>query len=155
MKLSRKTEYALRALIELAMHADQGNLRAQELARREKIPVKFLEQILLTLKNAGILQSRRGAGGGYMLNRPAARITLGEVVRSIEGPLALLECIGDSVPDSCSCDDEAFCGLRDVMMDVSQAISEVMDGVSLADICARTRELRLRQSSALSYSYRI
>lgn len=152
MKLSKKTEYALRALIELALHADQGNLQSQELARRENIPVKFLEQILLALKNAGVLQSRRGAGGGYALNRPAAQITLGEVIRLIEGPLMLLECIDGAIPDNCSCADEAICGIRDVMADVSSGITDLVDAVTLANMCDRTRELRKQKSFTPLYS---
>lgn len=152
MKLSKKTEYALRALSELALHADQGNLQSQELSRRENIPVKFLEQILLVLKNAGILQSRRGAGGGYTLNRPAVQITLGEVIRLIEGPLTLLECIDGATPDNCSCSDETTCGIRDVMADVSRGIAGLVDSITLADICDRTRELRKQKSFTPLYS---
>ena len=140
MRLSKKTEYALRALAELAVNQEQGTLHAQELARREKIPVKFLEQILLTLRKAGILQSRRGAGGGYTLNRPPERISLGEVVQVIDGPVVLLDCIAQE--ESCACDRAATCGLRDVVSGVRDGVVRLLDEVSLADICARAEALR-------------
>ena len=140
MKLSKKAEYALRALIELAMNQEEGNLQAQELARREKIPVKFLEQILLVLKKANILQSRRGVGGGYTLNRPAEKISLGEVIQLIDGPVVLLDCIAEE--ENCSCDEKDTCGLKNVVLGVRDGIVRLLDEVSLADICARTEELR-------------
>lgn len=139
MKLSKKTEYALRALTELAMNQEEGNLQAQELARREKIPVKFLEQILLALKKANILQSRRGVGGGYTLNRPAEQISLGEVVQLIDGPVVLLDCIAEE--ENCTCAESETCGLKNVVLGVRDGMVQLLDEVSLADICARTEEL--------------
>ncbi|MEW6750366.1 MAG: Rrf2 family transcriptional regulator [Candidatus Latescibacterota bacterium] len=153
MRLSKKAEYALRALAELAM-ADQedGNLHAQELSRRVQIPVKFLEQILLILKRAGILQSRRGAGGGYVLSRPPDRISVGEIVRLIDGPVLLLDCAVPVLQPACPCGQEDTCGLRDVMGEVRQSLSELLDRLTLADICRRTRELRRRREFVPLYS---
>jgi Rrf2 family protein len=153
VKLSKKTEYALRALAELAIRGqEEGHVQAQELARGEKIPVKFLEQILLSLKKAGIVQSRRGAGGGYVLNRSPEGISLGEVIRRIEGPVNLLDCIAEEESEACSCTEMTTCGLRDVVIDVRDAIGRLLDGVTLADICTRTRELRRRQDFVPRYS---
>ena len=90
MKLSRKTEYALRALADLATSGEREVVQIQDLARREHLPAKFLEQIFASLKNAGILQSRRGSGGGYSLSRPAGEIALGEVIRCMEGELTIV-----------------------------------------------------------------
>ena len=140
MRLSKKTEYALRALAELAVNQGNGTLHAQELARREKIPVKFLEQILLTLRKAGILQSRRGAGGGYTLNRSPEGISLGEVVQVIDGPVELLDCL--AAEGNCTCNRAATCGLRDVVGDVRDKVVQLLDEVTLADICARAAALR-------------
>jgi Rrf2 family protein len=151
MKLSKKGEYALRALIDLAMNADRGVAQAHDIARKENIPVKFLEQILLTLKNAGILQSRRGVGGGYSLTRPADQITLGEVIRLIEGPIAPIGCASRTAPERCSCPDEAICGLRSVMLDVRNAISDIVDQITLADVCERTKELQSQKAAVLTY----
>jgi len=150
MRLSKKAEYALRALTELALNQDGGNLQAQELARREQMPVKFLEQILLALKKGNILQSHRGARGGYTLNRPAERISLGEVVQLIDGPVVLLDCIAEE--QNCSCKRAKICGLRDVVTGVRDGVVRLLDEVSLADICARAQELRTRQDSTPPYS---
>jgi Rrf2 family protein len=153
MKLSKKGEYALRALIDLALNADRGVVQARDLASKENIPVKFLEQILLGLKNAGILQSRRGVGGGYSLARRADQITLGEVVRLIDGSLAPIGCASRSAPERCSCPDGETCGLRSVMLDVRNAIAGILDRMTLADVCERTREMQNRRS--LTPVYRI
>lgn len=152
MKLSKKGEYALRALIELAIHADQGVLRSQALATKENIPAKFLEQILLALKSAGILNSRRGAGGGYTLNRPAEQITLGEVIRLIDGPLAPIRCASKTAPERCSCPDESTCGLRHLMLEVRNAVSDIVDHTTLADVCERTRGLQKEKEKVALYA---
>jgi Rrf2 family transcriptional regulator, cysteine metabolism repressor len=149
MKISRRAEYALRALIELALHQDQQPFQAQELSRRERISIKFLEQILLDLKKAGLLQSRRGAGGGYTLNRHPDRVSLGEVIRLIDGPLDLLDCISGKDERNCVRAREGICGLRSVMLDVRETLAGSLDRISLSDICARTRALR--QPSAPLY----
>lgn len=152
MKLSKKGEYALRALIELAIHADQGVLRSQALATKENIPAKFLEQILLALTSAGILNSRRGAGGGYTLNRPAEQITLGEVIRLIDGPLAPIRCASKTAPERCSCPDESTCGLRHLMLEVRNAVSDIVDHTTLADVCERTRGLQKEKEKVALYA---
>ncbi len=151
MKLSKKGEYALRALIDVATGPEKGVVQAHDVARQENIPIKFLEQILLALKNAGILQSRRGVGGGYSLTRPADQITLGEVIRLIDGPLAPIGCASKSAPERCSCPDEATCGLRSVMLDVRDAISNVVDRLTLADVCQRTRDLQNKKTLIPTY----
>ncbi len=151
MKLSKKGEYALRALIDLAMNADRGVAQARDVARQENIPVKFLEQILLSLKNAGLLQSRRGVGGGYALARPPDQITLGEVIRLLEGPIAPIGCASQTAPERCSCPEEATCGLRSVMLDVCNAISDIVDQITLADVCERTKELQNQKAEVLTY----
>ena len=142
VRFSKKAEYALRAMAELAMHRDGSNLQAQELARRERISVKFLEQILRNLTKAGLLQSRRGAGGGYVLARQPERISLGEVVRLIDGPWDLLECAAQEVPAKCSCGSARVCGLRSVVTDLRAGVGTLLNGVTLADICTRSIELR-------------
>jgi Rrf2 family protein len=112
-------------------------LQIRALAEREHIPVKFLEQILLSLKNAGLLHSRMGAGGGYYLARPAAEISLGQVIRVLDGPLAPVSCVSQMAYEACDCPDEPTCGLRSVMLEVRTAISSILDGTSLAEVAAR------------------
>jgi Rrf2 family protein len=136
MKISKRGEYALRALIDLGIASELGwpMLQVSELASKEKLPIKFLEQIFTQLKTAGYVQSRRGKFGGYSLARPMNRIKFGEVIRLIEGPLAPIRCVSQTSYARCSCPDEAHCGLRILMFDVRNAISTILDRYTLADI---------------------
>ncbi len=139
MNLSKRGEYGLRAMIDLASNYGSGQVvQIKEIAKRERIPVKFLEQILLALKNTGLLHSRMGAGGGYYLGKPPEEITLGQIVRLLDGPLAPIGCVSQTAYEPCACPDPEHCGLRLVMKDVRDAISGILDTTSLADVCART-----------------
>jgi Rrf2 family protein len=145
MNLSKRGEYALRALIDLGIAAELGRpvLQVSELARKEKLPVKFLEQIFTQLKAAGYVESRRGKFGGYLLARPASRIRFGAVIRLIDGPLAPIRCVSQSAYERCTCPDEAHCGLRMLMLDVRNAIAKLLDRCTLAEIVEITlRKLR-------------
>jgi Rrf2 family protein len=132
MRISAKADYAVRASIELAA-ADEGPVKGDRLAAAQKIPVKFLENILGELKHAGLVQSQRGADGGYWLSRPADDITLAEIIRAVEGPLASvrgerpedLEYLGEARP------------LQDVWVALRSNIREILESVTLADVTAR------------------
>ena len=138
MKLSNRGEYGLRAMINLAnQNHHNGVVQIKEIADHEHIPAKFLEQILLTLKNAGMLQSKMGVGGGYYLAKPADQITLGHIVRVLDGPLAPIRCVSQMAYEPCGCPDERTCGLRMVMGDVRNAIAGVLDRTTLADVTQR------------------
>lgn len=140
MRLSKRGEYGLRAMIALATPQANGEIpvvQIREIAAREQIPAKFLEQILLSLKNAGLLHSKMGVGGGYHLARPPKEISLGQIVRVLDGPLAPVKCVSQMAYEPCGCPDEATCGLRLVMSDVRNAISDLLDGTSLADVSKR------------------
>jgi len=152
MKISKKGEYALKALIELAINYDKGVTATliNEIAEQENIPPKYLEQILLNLKNAGILISKRGVGGGYALSRSPKEISLGEIIRIVDGPLAPLDCVSKS--RHLNCPDEPYCGLYSVMLDVRNAISNIVDNICLDDIAKRTLELVKRKKGVLSYT---
>jgi Rrf2 family protein len=147
MKLSKRGEYGIRALITLASRDGDGVVHIKEIAAREQIPVKFLEQILLALKNAGLVNSRMGSGGGYYLGRPAGQISLGQVVRILDGPLAPIRCVSHTAYEKCACPDEETCGLRMVMLDVRNAISNILDGTTLADVAHRIETVRHDQVS--------
>jgi Rrf2 family protein len=136
MKISKRGEYALRALIDLGVAFELGwpMLQLSELATKEKLPIKFLEQIFTQLKVAGYVKSRRGKFGGYSLARPMKRIKFGAVIRLIDGPLAPIRCVSQTSYARCSCPDEVHCGLRMLMLDVRNAISTVLDRFTLADI---------------------
>jgi len=136
MKISKRGEYALRALIDLGIASEMGwpMLQISELASKEKLPIKFLEQIFTQLKSAGYVASRRGKFGGYSLARPMSRIKFGEIIRLIDGPLAPIRCVSQTSYERCSCPDEIHCGLRMLMFDVRNAISTILDRYTLADI---------------------
>jgi Rrf2 family protein len=145
VKLSKRGEYALRALIDFGVAQAVGRplLQVSELASKEDLPVKFLEQILMQLKAAGYLESRRGKHGGYLLARPPENISIGQVARLIDGPLAPIACVSQTAYERCTCPDEEHCGLRMLMLDVRNAISNILDRYTLADVVEITmRKLR-------------
>ncbi len=141
MRISKRGEYGLRAMIDLAAWQKKTSLvQIKDIAEHEKIPAKFLEQILLTLKNAGLLNSRMGIGGGYYLAHPASQITLGQIVRVLDGPLAPIRCVSQMAYEPCGCPDVETCGLRMAMLDVRNAISNVLDHTTLADVTERVEK---------------
>ncbi len=140
MRLSKRGEYGLRAMLMLATPAVDGRtpiIQIREISEREKIPGKFLEQILLALKNAGVLHSKMGVGGGYYLARPASEITLGQIIRVLDGPIAPIKCVSQMAYEACGCPDEETCGLRLIMFDVRAAMSAILDETSLEDVTKR------------------
>jgi Rrf2 family transcriptional regulator, cysteine metabolism repressor len=141
VKLSKKSEYALRALIELTQVHGTGTLQRHEIAARQHIPVEFLEQILLALKRAGLLSSRRGMKGGYALIKSPDEITLGQVIRMLDGPLAPIACVSKTAYQKCSdCPyaNKAHCPVQQVMGTVRDAIAGILDHYTLADFAARS-----------------
>lgn len=135
--ISQRAKYALRALVALAKARPEQPLLISEISRDQKIPKKFLEQILLELKRAGIVMSRRGRLGGYVLLRAPGKVTFGEVLRLIDGPIAPLPCLSKIAYRRCAdCADEATCEIRHVFARVTIATREVLDTTSLADAVA-------------------
>jgi len=154
MRLSKRGEYALRALLNLGIAAEVGRSLVQtgELADLERIPAKFLEQIMQALKEGGLVESQRGKFGGYRLARPAAKIPIGEVVRLIDGPLAPIGCVSQSAYEKCSCPDEAHCGLRMIMLDVRNAIAGILDRYTIGDVVAVTLRKMRRSGVPLPFA---
>jgi len=151
--ISKKTKYALKALIHLVREYERGPILIAELARDERIPKKFLELILLTLKNNGILQSRKGKGGGYYLGKPPREISMGSVIRILEGPLAPVPCVSETAYARCQeCADERTCGIRQVMKDVRDAMAGILDGTSLADLLEREERAAKKEKGILDFS---
>jgi Rrf2 family protein len=150
--LSNKAKYALRALIVLAREDGSGPVLISDLAARERIPKKFLELILLDLKNHGILDSKKGRGGGYRLSKSPEEISLGEVIRVLEGPLAPIPCVSQHAYRRCAdCPDERSCGIRLVMQEVRDATAGILDGTSLADVLRRMEAAGSAQRGAPMY----
>jgi len=154
MKLSKKGEYALRSLINLGIAAEvkRSLVQVAELAESEQLPVKFLEQIMQALKEAGLVESARGKFGGYRLAKPARQISIGQVVRLIDGPLAPIGCVSQTAYEKCTCPDEAHCGLRMLMLDVRNAIAGILDRYTLADVVEVTLRKLRRDSLPLPFS---
>lgn len=146
MRLSKRGEYGLRAMIRLAEPGKGSEsprmMQIKEVSELEQISPKFLEQILLTLKNAGLLHSKMGVGGGYYLARPASEITLGQIFRVLDGPVAPIKCVSQMAYEPCGCPDEQTCGLRLVMGDVRNAIADILDHTSLEDVTSRQEAIR-------------
>lgn len=153
MKLSVRGEYAIRALLVLSRdyQDDDSVVRIQEISRKQNIPKRFLEQILNDLKSAGIVESKRGVAGGYRLRRPPARITLAEVIRHVEGPLAPISCVSEKYYEKCSCPDESRCALRSVMKEARDATVTIMERTTFAEMCDRSRRLEAEPLSASDF----
>ena len=133
--LSQKAKYGIRALLYLAQQPAGAPALIRDIAEKEHLPKKFLEAILLELKSAGILHSRPGKGGGYTLNRPAKSITLGRVIRLIDGPLAPLPCVSQTAYAPCrDCVDEKTCTIRAIMKQVRDATASILDETTFADL---------------------
>lgn len=133
--LTRKTKYALKALLVLADEGRDKPLLIVDLAERAGVPRKFLEAILLELNKAGLLSSRKGRGGGYWLSKEPREITVGEIIRLTDGPLAPVPCVSVSAYSPCAeCKDEETCRIRSVMREARDALASVLDRRSLADM---------------------
>lgn len=151
--ISKKTKYALKALIHLANLPNTEPVLIAELSRAENIPKKFLEFILLSLRKGGILQSRVGKGGGYYLALEPSKIALGSVIRILEGDLAPIQCLSETNYARCDeCQDEATCGIKLVMVDVNRVMAQVLDGLTLADMVERSKLAAQKQSKILDFS---
>lgn len=131
MKVSTRGDYAARALLSLALHGDEGPTSVKEIAERTNLPQPYLEQILLAVKGAGLVRSKRGVGGGYVLARPPEQITLAQILAAVEGPLTTP--LGEH--DHC----EGHCVLQEVWVDVSEETGRLLEGHTLADLVERTR----------------
>jgi Rrf2 family protein len=138
MKISSKGDYALRTLLTLALRSsDKSPVRLPEIAEQNKIPVKFLEQIMIQLKGAGFVTSRRGRHGGYLLARSPYEISVGEVIRLIDGTIAPVGCVSRS--DYISCTLESHCVLMKVFSDIRKRIEDVVDNISFGNLCEMVR----------------
>ncbi len=148
--LSKKSKYAINALLYISRNKDEGRpILAAEIAEHENIPHKFLEAILLDLKNAGFLRSKRGRKGGYFLNKSPEEISLSTVMRLFDGPIALLPCVSLNYYERCEeCKDEKTCGIRAVFLMIRDQTLRTLEENSMAAILRREEELEEKQSTA-------
>ena len=131
MKITYKGDYALKALLDLALHYDQGVSTINDIAKRIDAPVKFLEQVLLDLKKGGFVESKRGNVGGYQLSKDPAKITVGQVVRYIDGPIEPIGCVEKGYSN---CSDLRKCVFKNIWLKVAQATGDIIDHVNFADL---------------------
>jgi Rrf2 family cysteine metabolism transcriptional repressor len=136
VKISTRSRYGLRALLELALHYGEGPLMMQKIADSQGVSRKYLDSIFASLKTAGLVRSRRGVGGGHLLAKEPTTVKLGDVMRALEGPLSLVDCVGDSA----LCDRSHRCVTRDVWSEVGAAIDTVLDNITLADLVIKYRD---------------
>ena len=132
--LSKKTQYAFKALIYLAEHSKNGPVLIADISKKKRIPLKFLENILLELRKAGLLESKKGKGGGYYFAVPPKDIPLSKVMRLLDGPIALLSCVSLNFYEKCKNCDEKVCGLSKVMIQVRDANLKILEKKTVADI---------------------
>jgi Rrf2 family protein len=144
--ISKKTKYGLRALYSLSRKYGSGPILIATLAREEAIPLKFLQAILLELKTHGVVDSKKGLGGGYQLAKPPYQISVGSVVRAMEGPLAPVPCASETAYRPCAeCGEVDYCGTRIVMKQVRDAIARILDQTTLADVIRQADSARDRK----------
>jgi Rrf2 family transcriptional regulator, cysteine metabolism repressor len=145
MKITYKGDYALKAVLDLSLHYGPALVTIGEMSKRINAPVKFLEQILLELKRGGFIESKRGKVGGYTLSKAPSQISVGDIVRLIEGPTEPISCIRQGYAD---CDDVGKCVFRKIWQEVSEATSNIVDNVSFEDLVSQVETSR----NALYYS---
>ncbi|HEX7902245.1 MAG TPA: Rrf2 family transcriptional regulator [Chitinophagaceae bacterium] len=132
--LSKKSQYAFKALTYLSEKFNEGPVLISEIAKKKKIPLKFLENILLELKKAGILDSKKGKGGGYFLRQSPEKIKVATVIRLINGPIAMLPCVSLYFYERCKNCNEKYCGLHDMMIEVRDATLNIVEHRTLRDL---------------------
>ena len=150
MKITYKGDYALKALLELALNYNKKVVSIHKLAAKGDIPYKFLEQVLLALKKGGFVESKRGVNGGYLMAKPPDRVTIGDVIRFIEGPIEPITCVGKNNYEECK--DFVTCVFRDIWGQVYNAISLVIDTVTFAEL---SRRVQGKMKEKESYTYNI
>jgi Rrf2 family protein len=141
--LSHKCKYAIKALEYIYKNKDREPILIAEISEKQKIPKKFLETILLDLKRDGILQSKMGKNGGYSLMKKPSEINIGHIIRLIDGPIALLPCVSYKYYKRCDdCEDEATCGLHNVLAQLREANNKILNKVSLAELIKKENKLK-------------
>ncbi len=139
--LSQKAQYAFRALTHLVNKYNEGPVLISEISKKKRIPLKFLENILLQLKNAGVLESKKGKGGGYYIKSSPAKTTIASVIRIVDGPIALLPCVSLNFYERCKNCDERNCGLHNIMENVRDATLAVLEKRTLKDLATGREDL--------------
>jgi Rrf2 family protein len=136
MKISTRIRYGTRAMLELASHYGEGTIELKEIAQRGSIPPKYLEQVIIPLRTAGLVKSARGSKGGYSLGKPPSEIYLMDVVEVLEGPVCLVDCLRDPA----GCQRASACVTRDIWQEVSEAIEKIFRSITLQQMLERKKQ---------------
>jgi Rrf2 family protein len=148
MRFSAKAEYGVKAILELATQPRQGPVQVRNIAKNQGLPVRFLEQVMNSLKKAGLVESIRGSQGGYLLNRSPKEITLGDVLKAIDGQMTEKRCISDRKRPRC--EDAGNCVVQDIWVEVKQSFIDILNSITLQDLCDRKRQ-KERQQKVLMF----
>ncbi|NPV72968.1 MAG: Rrf2 family transcriptional regulator [Pelotomaculum sp.] len=146
MRLSTRGHYGLKAMFDLAQRFGTEPIPLKSVAERQNLSEHYLEQLIAMLRKAGLVRSVRGAQGGYILAREPAEITVGDVIRALEGPIAPVSCVSEEAPGKC--DEADYCITRTVWARVRDGIARVLDSISLADICLEAEKAQQRTAAA-------
>ena len=144
MRLSTRGRYALRAMIDLALHADEEPIPRSDIAERQEVSAHYIEQLFVKLRRAGLIESVKGPGGGYILAKSADQIRAGDIIRTVEGPIALVHCVAPQQEEA-TCHRVDSCVTHLLWQRLSDKVAEVLDSVTLKDLCAQARDLRTRE----------
>lgn len=139
MKLSTKGRYGLRAMLDMAQNGEDGPITSHTIAQRQDISERYLEQLLIPLKQAGLVKSIRGSQGGYVLGRSPKNISVGDIIRVLEGPLAPVDCVNEVNPDDCERAD--YCVTRGIWARVRDSVAEILDSYTLEDLVNESRKM--------------
>ena len=148
MRFSAKAEYGVKAILELATQTGSDPVQVRNIAKKQGLPVRFLEQVMNALKKGGLVESVRGAQGGYLLNRSPKEISLGDVLKAIDGQMTEMRCISDRKQPKC--DDAGNCVVQDVWSEVKQSFVGILNSITLQDLCDRKRQ-KERQRKVLMF----
>ena len=153
MKLSTKTRYGVRALFDMAFHTGTLPAQIKDISRRQEISPRYLEQIFQGLKRAGLLRSRRGPQGGYQLTRSPSEITLLQIIQATEGPLALVDCVGESRGRKKKCQFDHRCVTQLIWNEATQRLDDYFASVTLKDLCDRAQQLGMEKELDHRFMY--
>ncbi|ADI01093.1 MAG TPA: Rrf2 family transcriptional regulator [Syntrophothermus lipocalidus] len=142
MKVSTKGRYGLRAMLDMALHQNEGPMAVHIVAERQGLSERYLEQLMVPLKKAGLVKSVRGPQGGYVLTKKPRDITVGEIIRALEGPIAPVDCVSEQTPEEC--ERAEFCVTRLIWSKMRDSIAEVLDSLSLEDLIQESRKISVR-----------
>ncbi|NLY73827.1 MAG: Rrf2 family transcriptional regulator [Firmicutes bacterium] len=137
MQISTRGRYGLRAMVDMALHVSEGPMALRVIAERQGISESYLEQVFTSLRKSGLVRASRGAQGGYELNRQPDQVTVGEILRALEGQLVPVYCVGES--EGASCDREQYCITRSFWEELRDKINEFLDGITLKDLADRAK----------------